>query len=470
VESLEGRVVLSGIAQADLPDLAMTGVTSLSPQQVSAAYEITGDMLTPMTLGIYRSATSSLDGSSVLVGQTTLQASELTPGAHQVVVSLAQPLDINPSLKDVLAVADPAGQVAETTKADNSASFRIWVVGAVVHGAQLDGQFPSWVTSMTTALQADGYDAAIPFNWAAASSFRDGGVVSAEGFLLRDAVDQAAVGLPTQPNDVVDVHLIGFSRGASVVTEAASLLDRSTAPLSGGYLKLTLLDPHAATNLGVPEFSSSSGPIGTLARLNYQAFQVSHDPPPTIPAGVNSTEVFYQQAPVTTALLPTEKFLNLWGAVPVAGSTAGVTYYNLTGIVNSHEGVHFFYQQQVVPLLASGTAVPLPPSPTPSPPTHGGPIPANPRLGLRYEYRLARSVGVRPSASIYVLRNFAVLNRMLLNTQVPPQLAVEGLQIHKLGGFINRQAGRSVPVLVATYLDELLAETLESLATRSPAP
>ena len=32
------------------------------------------------------------------------------------------------------AVADPGGQVAELSRSDNVASFRTWIVGAVVHG------------------------------------------------------------------------------------------------------------------------------------------------------------------------------------------------------------------------------------------------------------------------------------------------------------------------------------------------
>ena len=61
-------------------------------------------------------------------------------------------------------------------------------------------------------------------------------------------IDQAIASLPIQPGDVVDLHLIGHSRGGDVVSLAAGLLDRSAPPLGGGFLELTLLDPHPARN------------------------------------------------------------------------------------------------------------------------------------------------------------------------------------------------------------------------------
>ena len=162
-ERLEERVVLGTFAG----NLAMVGATSLSPQAVSAQYQITGAPLAgPLTLGIYRSPAAAFGSSSILVGQMTLQGTDLDVGSHTVTVNLAQPLDINPSLRFVLAVADPGDAVPETSKADNTASFRTWIVGAVTHGLELDGQFPSWVASTASGLKAAGYDAAVAFDWA----------------------------------------------------------------------------------------------------------------------------------------------------------------------------------------------------------------------------------------------------------------------------------------------------------------
>ena len=86
---------------------------------------------------------------------------------------------------------------------------------------------------------------------------------------------------------MVDVHLIGHSRGGDVVSLAAGLLNRFAPPLAGGFLELTLLDPHPARNGPVAYYSSSTGPIGALARQEFVAFQAAtNDPPLVIPAGV----------------------------------------------------------------------------------------------------------------------------------------------------------------------------------------
>ena len=101
-------------------------------------------------------------------------------------MSLTQPLDINPAEKFVLAVADPSNQTGQTNQAVDVASFRTWIVGGVTHGLEFDGVFPSWVSSVAAGLKADGYDAAIAFNWAQLS------VVAAAGTAAEAAQGMAA--------------------------------------------------------------------------------------------------------------------------------------------------------------------------------------------------------------------------------------------------------------------------------------
>jgi len=372
-------------------------------------------------------------------------------------VSLAQPLDINPSLKYVLAVADPTNQVPETDKTDNVTSYRTWNVAAVTHGFEANGQEPAWVTSTAAALQAAGYDAAVPFNWAPLSAVPAPGSVTLASQALVVQVGQAISGLAIQPNDVVNLQLIGHSRGGDVVSQAVNLINRNQAPLAGGYLKLTLLDPHPARNGSVPYFSSSTnGPIGTLAQADFVAFQaVANDPPLTIPAGVNSTEIFYQQTLVTSTVLPDERFINPWGEVPAGGATAGVVYYNLTGVVPSHEGVHDFYLQKVVPLLATDTPIPLPPAPVPTPPTTGGPVFATMQSGTRYEYQLLTSGGVSRAVAKHLLVSFSTLNVYLSRRRYPAAT----VQLNKVGLFIGRQAGRGIPAAGVPYFQGLLTQT-----------
>src|SRR5205823_10321759 len=128
-------------------------------------------------------------------------AADLDVGSHQVSVSLPQALDINPARKYVLAVADPGGQVAESSQSDNVVSFRTWIVGAVVHGLEFSsfGAFPSWVTTMTSSLLANGYDVAIPYNWAALSASPVAGAVTTAAQGLAAQLNQTIPALPIQP-------------------------------------------------------------------------------------------------------------------------------------------------------------------------------------------------------------------------------------------------------------------------------
>lgn len=451
VERLEERVVL-----APSGNVAMLAATSLSPVSVVTRYQITGSLTGAMTLGIYRSSTPSLDTSSVLVGQTQIDTTGLPPAVYQTTVSLTQPLDINPSLKYVLAVADSTSQIAETDETDNVASYRTWNVAAVTHGFEFDGQETAWVAAMTNGLLGAGFDAAVPFNWAALSAVPAPGSTTLAAQSMVVQVGQAISALPIHVNDVVNLQLIGHSRGGDVVSQVVPLINRTQAPLAGGYLKLTLLDPHPARNSTVLYFSSSNGPIGALAQADFVAFQAAaNDPPLTIPTGVNSTEIFYQQTPVTSAVRPDELFINPWGEVPAGGSSAGLVYYNLTGIVPSHEGVHDFYLQTIVPLLATGAQIPLPPAPTPAPPTTGGPVFPNARLGTRYEYQVLVSGSVARPVARHLLNSFASLNLHLARRRFP----AASTQLNRLGIYIARQAGRGIPAAGVPYLEGLLAQT-----------
>jgi hypothetical protein len=467
LEPLEVRTLMA----APQGNIAMLSLTALRPQNVQAQYRVDGSLAGPVTLGIYRSTIPSFSSTSLLVGQATLQGANLTAGTHQATVSLAEPLDIDPSEKFVLAVADPANQVAETSKADNIASFRTWIVGAVTHGYEPTGQFPSWVQTTADALKAEGYDATIAFNWAALSALPAAGAVPLAATEMTATINQEIAALPVHPGDVVDVHLIGHSRGGDVVSLVAGMLDHATSPLAGGYLKLTLLDPHPALNGPVAYFSASNGPIGTLTRADYLAFQAAaNDPPLVIPAVVNSAEVFYQQTTVPDAILPDEHFLLPWGDVPAGGGlillAAGlsiapgipltqVSYYNLTGIVNSHEGVHDYYLQHIVPLLATATPLPITPSPVPAAPTTGGSAFSTARAGQQYETRLLRSNGIPAPVTSHLLRSYSRLNLLLSRRR----FGAAGAQINKMGRFLDSQSGRGIPSIAVDYLQGQLELT-----------
>ena len=85
-------------------------------------------------------------------------------------MDLSGGLPIDPAHPHVLAVADPGGLVAESDEADNLASFRTFVIGAVAHGLEFTPGTPAWIGTMTDSLRNEGYDAAIPFDWSSTSS------------------------------------------------------------------------------------------------------------------------------------------------------------------------------------------------------------------------------------------------------------------------------------------------------------
>jgi hypothetical protein len=145
-----------------------------------------------------------------------------------------------------------------------------------------------------------------------------------------------------------------------VNTEAiVSLENRMTPQLNAGYIKDTLLDPHAANN-AVPgqQYSLTSGPLGWLAKGEIDSFQSkAKDPAVFIPARVNDAEVFYQHTSAAKSHGVNNGIYNLWGQVPVKGSAH---YYNLTAAGATHAGetgVSQWYTNFVAPTL--GEQAPL---------------------------------------------------------------------------------------------------------------
>ena len=150
--------------------------------------------------------------------------------------------------------------------------------------------------------------------------------------------------------DVVDVHFIGHSRGTVVVDQAALDLNGTTDPaLRGGYIKMTLLDPHPANNYTglnpqVPggKYYSSYGVhrvLGFRKAALTEWFQSQLQDPAyyVIPQNVNETEVYYQhtESGFFGAGGDGEEELNLWGHSPNDGffknyHSAPIKSYDLT--------------------------------------------------------------------------------------------------------------------------------------------
>lgn len=341
--------------------VTLLSATTVDSQGVTLSYEVSpGDDL-PQTVGVYRSASPTLDATAMPVGVPlalpSVDAEGLpanSPGVHRVTIQIPGGLPITPARPHVLVVTDPGSATAG--QPGTVASFRKASIAIVTHGGIQHSAWkkngPPWALKMARSLLAEGYDEAIPYNWVSQS--RTPGMAARQGPKVAEEVRRAVASLPF--GEPVDLHFIGHSEGAVVNTIAIVHVGRMSNPgIRAGYLEDTLLDPHAAN----PDFPgrqySTSGPLGWIAKLAIDSYQSkARDPLVFVPRAVDSAKVFYQQTPADQDHGTNAGIYNIWGQVPVKGDA---DYYNLTqaGIVHSgKQGVANWYQNNVVPSLGKG--------------------------------------------------------------------------------------------------------------------
>ncbi len=376
LEPLEDRLLLS-----TAPVLQMTFATTTDHQTISINYTISGADLTGQTLNfnIYRSAGyNSLSGAQ-LIGTAALPASDsadLSIGPHQgVKLSLTdtngQPLTAltpNPALPFLVVVANPGGTIAEGAGSINSASFETHVLGVIVPGLELDPVLwlenapPAWELQMAAALQqTDGYEAVIAFDWSLLSILPVPYAVDlATSLLVPQVVAEADQLAGQHPGDVVDINFIGHSRGASIVGQTLQALAGTNDPaLRGGYLQMTLLDPHPANNLyGQFNWEFLNADADSFAELMILFQALTQDPQVVVPPNVAQVQVFDEQTLAGQLFSePSEFFLNFWGDPPseiLNESAQPILEQNLTNAIDpgigliGHVEVHDWYLANVV--------------------------------------------------------------------------------------------------------------------------
>lgn len=323
-----------------------------------------------LVFGIYRSADDRFDATDVDVaaggvtivapgrGEPTLDLRgepAAVPGRHRLTIPVPGGLTPDPGRPYVLAVANPGAALASGDPGA-LASFRKRVIGVVTHGGiQHQGwkNGPAWALIMAHSLRRHGYDVAVPFNWVSRS--REPGEAARQGVRLARLIRTTATRFPA--SEPVDLHVIGHSEGAVVNSRAINRLDAQAPPgLRAGYVKVTMLDPHAANN-GLPgqQYSVADGPLGWIAKGVIDSYQSrAKDPRVVVSPGVDDAEVFFQQSPASRARAVNGGIYNLWGQVPVHGRAH---YFNLTAAGATHSGktgVVGWYQRNVVPLLGDG--------------------------------------------------------------------------------------------------------------------
>jgi hypothetical protein len=372
LEGLERRSLLT----AALPDIAMISATTSDSRSVTFDYNISGAAVTqPIQFTIERSAATqpgpdAQTVAGVVVNPTGKAGITLDQngkpatavGPHEITVAIPGGLPPTPARPYVVVAANPSGTAAESNTSNDTASFRTYVIGVVTHGGVQPKSWkiggPPWERQMARSLRADGYDAVIPYNWVAESNTAGSAARQAPRLarMILATASEFPAGAP------VDLHMIGHSEGTVVNSQAIQWLNKDNAwtpGLSAGYLKVTMLDPHAANNsVRGQQYSVSNGLLGQIARMEINAFQSkAKDPGVVVPANVQDAEVFYQHSPVAKSGDSNGGVYNLWGQVPVHGPAS---YFNLTapGISHAgHFGVQNWYEDNVVPTL--GTDAPF---------------------------------------------------------------------------------------------------------------
>jgi len=351
--------------------------TTTDSKSVTVQYDITeAGIGETIPVEIYRSSSDTFDPSTATeVDQETIPAqdsggdSSEALGTHTVDIALNNPLKIDPQQEYVFVVVDSNHTIGFDDGTYKEAHFRAFVLGAVSHGFSLFGGLtglPAWETAAQQDLvNIDKYDQVIAFNWLSQSNAKVAGVTITQGQNLANQIQAAADALVANygnPGDVVDLQVIGHSRGAVVVSQALLDLELISDPvLNGGYKKMTLLDPHPANNSFASQDYSSGGSLfdNYVAVPIYRSFQATAvDPQVVIPIDVNEAEIYYQHSSALDfSVFNSEGNLNLWGEDPsliVNYSTAPLTVVNLTDNVDpslgpiGHSEVPLYYEKYVI--------------------------------------------------------------------------------------------------------------------------
>mgnify|MGYP001151053278 CR=1 FL=1 len=322
--------------------VAMLSATTNDSRGVTVDYQVrwsSGVGSPPLQLGVYRSADAEFDASDVLLGSWSAAAgsSAAATGAHEVTIPLKDGLAIDTARPFVLVVANPNDPGA-TTDPGRTASFRTYAIGVVTHGGIINQSWkvaPPWALQIGKLMEREGYDAVIPYGWVKDSNVA--GRAARQGPRLARRINALADQFPESA--VVDLHMVGHSEGTVVNSLALSILQTTAAPqLQRGFVKDTMLDPHAANNNSPGQFSTSNSIMGAIARSVVTGFQAdAEDPAVFVPANVDAAEVFYQHTQVGRTHEGGD--YNLWGQVPVPNrGDRPIHYYNLTATGASHSG------------------------------------------------------------------------------------------------------------------------------------
>jgi hypothetical protein len=362
VELLEIRALLSSTP----PLIQMESTTETNFQTVVIDYDVQASVqVSQFQVAIYRSAINQLNSQvDPLIIKTSLTGSNVTPGQHSnVPITISGGLEPDPSHPYVFAVA--TGPDNQSTDAD----FEKVVIGVVTHGFLLGSVPPDWVTAMAKSLKKDQFNDVIPFGWSY-SWYGGKGIATGAGDTLAKEVESAVQNTKIVPaGAIVDIEMIGHSRGAVVVNQAFADLQAASAKikqLQNGYWREVLLDPHPANTRTDNLFSFQKSLTGKAAYAVAERLQSDmRDPYPIkIPSMVSEVQDYYEHTSVnvlgtsTGFLDETENIITPWGVpgsdLELAKNAQTITHFqDLTDNGLVHTEVHQWYQEFVVPTLST---------------------------------------------------------------------------------------------------------------------
>ena len=323
-----------GTQTATLADVSLKSVTTPDAERILVDYTIGNAQLdNPLEFIIFKSHSQIIDMTSVQIGSSQLipTGSDLAPGSHLYTLPARVDLTPDPDRSYIIVQANPlhvdmTRSNLESNYNNNTSYFQKHILGVVTHGLTPPFTFASqeqWMADYKAQLLADNYQDVIVFPWLLRSTLPLPGQTKAAANDLTNIVMNYVSGIlinSAHPGDVVDIHFIGHSRGAVVISLVLQQLEAlDPVNLRGSYLKMTMIDPHSAKNYPIPFQSfnplAPSRFLKSLMKL-YSDFQdTANDPDVVVPKNVKSAEIFFQQT--NSLLFLTKNFtqgiLNLWG-------------------------------------------------------------------------------------------------------------------------------------------------------------
>ncbi len=341
--------------------VTVESVTTADSKNLSIIYKVAANPTdAPFPIYVYRSSNATYsvnDTAAVPVAILNITAGDAVEGTHSITVSAfgtagvsylfsqAQAFRPDPTHKYLIVTADQSGTLAadDATTIPQS-GFRFWLIGSVTHGyvgsipavlnseipTDFAGDYQSFVDSFAKGLIADGYDAAVRFHWEYEADKAVPMQPVQQGVKLEQEILDRERTLGVGLNDVVDLNLIGWSRGTIVVNSALTTLNadpNTPADIKRGFICETLVDPHPANN-GISQASEASLHFysdnitiakNTAVLHGYHAFQTAvHDLEGVgfiIPPNVDAVSDMYQHNPIAKCY-GSEAILNLWGITP----------------------------------------------------------------------------------------------------------------------------------------------------------